>query len=114
MQLISAPEISGKIMSLIAEAREKLVIISPYYQVESWTKLRNYLERAQHRNINIEFYVREDADRSIKEIKKIGYEPLLVHRLHSKIYLNERYGIVSSMNLYESSDVGSIDIGYKT
>jgi hypothetical protein len=41
------------------------------------------------------------------EYKKIPH-------LHSKFYLNERHGIVTSMNLLLSSEINSLEIGYAT
>jgi hypothetical protein len=41
------------------------------------------------------------------EYKKIPH-------LHSKLYLNEKYGIVTSMNLLLSSEINSLEIGYAT
>lgn len=37
-----------------------------------------------------------------------------IPHLHSKLYLNEKYGIVTSMNLLLSSEINSLEIGYAT
>ena len=37
-----------------------------------------------------------------------------IPHLHSKFYLNEKYGIVTSMNLLLSSEINSLEIGYVT
>ena len=114
MQLIKPSLISGEIMTLIEEADEKVVLICPYVKIKKWYKLLNKLKVLKQRNIDVEIYVREHENESIEEILAIGYQPILVPNLHAKVYLNEKYAIVSSMNLLLSSDTNSIDIGFKT
>ena len=101
-------------MTLIEEADEQVVLICPYVKIKKWYKLLNKLKGLKQRNINVEIYVREYENESIEEILAIGYQPILVPNLHAKVYLNEKYAIVSSMNLLLSSDTNSIDIGFKT
>lgn len=114
MQLIKPKQISGEIMTLIEEASKQLIIISPYYNVSKWYKLLNAFDSLRNKNISIEFYVRKSEHVSISEIKNIGFIPFEIPNLHTKLYLNETYGIVSSMNLNVSSDTNSLDIAYKT
>lgn len=114
MQLIKPSLISGEIMTLIEEADEKVVLICPYVKIKKWYKLLNKLKVLKQRNINVEIYVREHESESIEEIRAVGYQPILVPNLHAKVYLNEKYAIVSSMNLLLSSDTNSLDIGFKT
>ena len=109
MQLIPPAEISAKIMTLLAEAKEKIVIVSPYNNIEKWTKLKNYLNRAIENHVSIEYFVR--AGEKQKGIEDFPIEPIPVPNLHSKIYLNERQAIVASMNLVQYSDESSLDIG---
>lgn len=39
MELIQPAEISGKIMTLIDQAKEELIIVSPYNKFTYWKKL---------------------------------------------------------------------------
>jgi hypothetical protein len=96
------------------EADERLVIISPYYNLSNWTKLINTLQNVISRGIAPEVYVRENEGKSIQELRAIGIEPQLIPRLHTKLYFNEKYAIVSSMNLTQSSDDLSLDIAMKS
>ena len=114
MQLIKPKQISGEIMTLIEEASQQLIIISPYYNVSKWYKLLNAFNSLNNKNVSVEFYVRQSEHASITEIKNIGFIPFEIFNLHTKLYLNETYGIVSSMNLNVSSDTNSLDIAYKT
>lgn len=118
MEIIKPSEISGKIMSLIDEATQFVVIVSPYYNLGRWQKLTSRIEKAVERDVDFTFYVRKpetiNDQENINEINKIGFIPLEIYRLHAKIYFNESEAIISSMNLNVSSDTSSLDIGVIT
>lgn len=114
MELINPAEISGKIMTLIDNATETIIIISPYIKISKWTKLTNRIKEAQKRGVKFEWFIRKDSTESIEEVKNLGITPVEIENLHSKIYVNEKAAIVTSMNLHYYSDSNSIDIGYLT
>lgn len=112
MELIQPAEISGKIMTLIDQAKKCLIIVSPYNKFTYWKKLTQRIEKAKQRGVNIKWYIRKNVDNNVEQIRQIGIEPHEVENLHCKLYLNERHAVVTSMNLHEYSDTSSIDIGY--
>jgi hypothetical protein len=114
MKLIKPSEISGRIMTLIEEADEKLILISPYYNISRWDKLLNRIRDLKDRRIYVELYVREFENASIKEITNQGFKFNTIPNLHTKLYLNEKEAIVSYMNLNQSSDTNSLDIALAT
>ena len=114
MIFIPPMEISGKIMTLIEEAEKELIIVSPYVEFKNWDKLKRCLRNARDRNVAITFYVRENVKQDLDPIKEINAKIVYVKDLHAKIYLNEVNGIVSSQNLYQYSDINSIDFAYST
>lgn len=114
MELIRPAEISGKIMTLIESAKEKVVIVSPYNKINSWTKLTNRIKEAKKKGVEFEWYIRKNIDGNYKEVAELGIVPIEIENLHCKIYLNEKSAIVTSMNLHSYSDTNSIDIGYCT
>lgn len=114
MKLIKPKQISGEIMTLLDEADKEVNIISPYIKVSQWKKLENTFDKLKERNVLVKFFYRQDETRTHEEIKKLGFAAFPIEKLHCKIYLNENYGIVSSMNLYKFSDENSLDIAYKT
>jgi len=114
MKLIKPSNISGEIMTLMEEADEKVILVSPYCKFREWRKLTNKFKDLQSRNIEIEFYVRAGEHDTISEVEALNISPITIPRLHAKLYLNEKNAIVSSMNLTKSSDDASLDIGYKT
>lgn len=114
MQLIKPSQISGEIMTLIEEADKKVILVSPYFRVSKWYKFLNRLDAAKRRNLEVEIYVREGEYESIDEVLETGFHPITVPNLHTKLYINEKQAIVSSMNLLLSSDTSSLDIALKT
>lgn len=101
-------------MTLIEEADERLILVSPYCNFNNWNKLKKSFEILDKEKVSIEFYVREGESKSIKEVEELGFKSSTIKNLHTKLYLNEKYGIVSSMNLVVFSDSNSLDIAYKT
>lgn len=114
MQLIKPKQISGEIMTLIEEADSKVILVCPYYRISKWYKLLNTLEALKKRNVEVEFYVRDNEYESISEVESAGFNPICIPNLHTKLYLNEQYGIVSSMNLLLSSENNSLEIAMRT
>ncbi len=114
MKLIKPSQISGEIMTLIEEADKKLIIVSPYCKFSDWKKFINTIDFLKRKNTIVEFYVREGEAKTNDEVKKIGFNPISVPNLHTKLYINEKYAIVSSMNLLTYSDMNSLDIAYQT
>ena len=106
--------ISGEIMTLIEEAEKNLIIISPYYGLRKWYKLLHTFSALKEKNVAVEFYVRKGEIASINEIQEIGFLPVEIPNLHTKLYLNEKEAIVSSMNLNHASDTNSLDIAMKS
>ncbi|MGB0432514.1 MAG: hypothetical protein ACPGLV_18705 [Bacteroidia bacterium] len=116
MKFIKPSEISSKIMTMIDETDEFLYLVSPYIKIAKWYKLINKFNRLKERNIPFKFFVRDDNrnSESKAELKNLKYDFTALQNLHTKLYINENYAIVTSMNLLLSSEINSIEIGYRT
>jgi hypothetical protein len=114
MKLIKPSQISGEIMTLIEEADKKLVLVSPYCSFSKWNKFLKAISFVKRKKIPVEFYVRYGEPKSTAEVASIGFKPIEISNLHTKLYFNETMAIISSMNLVEYSDSNSLDIAYKT
>ncbi|OBY65983.1 phospholipase D-like domain-containing protein [Polaribacter vadi] len=110
MKIINPNEIGSKISTLISESQEKIVVVSPYLGLSTWKKILINLKKAKERNVEIKFYYREIKDKDFYVLKALGVSLFQIDGLHTKLYFNESRVIVSSMNLYESSDLYSTDI----
>lgn len=116
MKFIKPNEISSKIMTLIEESDEFVIVVSPYVKISKWYKLLKKFENLNSRNIPVEFIIRDDSTNqaSFQELDNLKIKYNAVKDLHCKLYLNEKYAIVSSMNLLLSSEINSIELAYQT
>ena len=97
---------------LIETAGKELVIISPYIQISE--KIFKLLKESEKRGVEITLIYKE-VELSEKERKKFDeienlnllYQP----NLHSKCIYNEKYLLVTSMNLYEFSQKHNREMG---
>jgi len=110
MKIINPNEIGAKISTLITEAFEKFYVVSPYIDLSNWKKITVNLKNATQRGVKIKFFIREIREKDSIILKSLGIEIIQIKGLHTKLYFNEKEVIVSSMNLYEFSDLHSIDI----
>ena len=107
-------DIPSEILNLLEESEEYVVIVSPY--ISLWDNLTFSLKKSIKRKVVIKWYYREGEVKSnvINELEKIGVKMKGIGNLHSKLYLSEKLGIVSSMNLYEYSSKSNREIGLVT
>ena len=116
MRFIKPSEISSKIMTLIEESDEYVILVSPYVKITKWYKLLKKIDNLNRRQIPISLIIRDDRTNqtSFEELNELGYKYTAIKDLHCKLYLNEKYAIVSSMNLLLSSEINSLEIAYQT
>lgn len=114
MKFIPPLEITSKLMTLIEEAKKELIIVSPYVNVSKWGKMKSCLERAINRGVKVTIIARKNADQDLSYIQSLNVKLHLIMDLHAKLYLNDKYGIVTSQNLLQYSDNNSIEIAYQT
>jgi len=112
--------ISAKITNIIDEAEEYCFLITPYFN--EWIHLERSLEAANKQKKRIVFFFsekqdldeykdRKKKDRITEFYKKYNFDIIYIKNLHAKIYLNEKEAIITSMNLYDSSNRYNYEIG---
>ncbi len=116
MKWIKPSEISARILTLLDESDERVIIVSPYMKISKWYKFINKVNGLRARNIIPEVYVRDDPENkdTYRDLDQLALEYQKIPHLHCKLYMNEKNGIVTSMNLLLSSDINSLEIGYAT
>lgn len=116
MKFIKPSEISSKIMTLIDESDEYVILVSPYVKISKWYKLLKKIENLKRRKIPFEFIIRDDNTNqaSYEELTSLNVRFTSIPDLHCKLYINEKYAIISSMNLLLSSEINSLEIAYIT
>jgi hypothetical protein len=116
VKFIKPSEISARILTLLDESDQWVIIVSPYLKISKWYKFMNKINGLEARNIIIKIYVRDDPENkaTFRDLDRLSLEYKKIPHLHCKLYMNERYGIVTSMNLLLSSEISSLEIGYAT
>ena len=64
MKLIKPSEISARILTLLEESDERVIIVSPYMKISKWYKFMNKVSGLKTRRIHTEIYVGEDPNNS--------------------------------------------------
>jgi hypothetical protein len=101
MKLIHPFNVTGRLLALIREAKEELVIVSPSINLTYWQQPATAIKQALARGVIVTCYICGDAgsDVSQSQVEQLGLTPILVENLHARIYYNEADGIVTSMSL---------------
>lgn len=97
---------------LIKNAKERLILISPYLRLND--RIKELLEDKDRLKIDIRIvYGKSDLHpEEIKWLQKLDYVRLsFCKNLHAKCYLNESECIISSLNLYEFSQINNNEMG---
>lgn len=116
-QFIYDEQIEPAIVRIIDGARKRLVLVSPFNEYS--TRVHQALKRAAARQgLSITVVCRKEQQQTERPLweqleSDYGAKVLLVERLHAKIYLNETRGVITSMNLYQSSTAENKEIGFR-
>ncbi len=97
---------------LIKDTTERLIIISPYLKFNN--RIRLLLEDKNRLKIDVRIvYGKVDLRR--EEVQWLSGLPYIrtsfLKDLHAKCYLNEKWCVISSMNLYEFSQQNNYELG---
>ncbi|RAU81960.1 phospholipase D family protein [Pontibacter arcticus] len=104
--------VSYHLQQLINKANEKLVLISPYLKINE--RIKQSLEDKNRLKIDIRVIygkneLQPEENNWLKSMSSIRSS--FCKDLHAKCYLNEREAIITSMNLYEFSQINNNEMG---
>jgi len=117
MDVLSSPEISREIVSLMENANKSLLLVTPYF--DGWDRFAIAIKDAVlKRHVAVVLLVRGGDDRArqeatTRELAAIGVRVEFLRRLHAKVYINESQAILTSMNLLKSSANDSWEIALR-
>ncbi len=97
---------------LIKSAKERLIIISPFLKFND--RMKELLEDKNRLKIDVRvvFGKSELQPQEIKWLRSLDFvRTSFCQNLHAKCYLNEESAIITSMNLYEFSQVNNNEMG---
>ncbi|MEN6456932.1 MAG: hypothetical protein ABFD10_21975 [Prolixibacteraceae bacterium] len=103
MKIFKTEENIESIVSLISNAKEFVVIVSPFNQLAGWDELINTINKAAERNISISYYVRKGE--GLNGLEGINVKVFEVPLLHAKMFFSESEAIISSGNLTNRPDL---------
>ena len=113
--LASTAAITSEIEKLINESNgEKLILVTPYLKIARQFK-NNIQDQVKFRT-SITVVVREGESHDPADINFLQELKINLHthqNLHAKCYLNQKTAIITSMNLYEYSQLNNTELGMK-
>jgi len=112
-KFLDGPTVQSSLIDLIKNTERELFIISPYLKISQMMK--NYLVSIDHKNIPIsiiyrsDFKINNDDNAFFNDLNNLK----LYHceNLHTKCFMNETMGIISTMNLHEHSQTHNWEMG---
>ena len=114
--VLTAGQIGSKIIEIIKEAEIYCLLITPYFEI--WHHLEDHLKTALVKNKRMAFFFRYDQKQEAKYKERINdfhnkynFDIISINNLHAKIYLNEKEALITSMNLYDYSQLNNYEIG---
>lgn len=103
MRVLNPKENISSIVSLIKNAKEYVVIVSPFNELDGWDDLINAINEKSAQHIEVSYYVRKGE--GLNGIEKIKAEIFEVPLLHAKMFYSEHEAIISSGNLTNRPDI---------
>ena len=110
--ILDTYETNTRISHISEDARKHLVIICPYLKINE--KLRRTIEVADRKGVDIfVIYGKRELDEgTMTWLKGLRHSNIsCIKDLHAKLYMNEEFAVISSMNLYEYSQVNNEELG---
>jgi len=97
---------------LIKTARDRLILISPFLKLND--RIKELLEDKNRLKIDVRIIYgkNELQNDEITWLSELSYiRTSFCKNLHAKCYLNENFCIISSLNLYEFSQINNNEMG---
>ena len=115
-KVISDSYINSDLLTLIENSEKYLVLVSPYLKL--WGHLETQIENSVKRGVDVQLWYRTDQEKKYKKtydkLSSMGVKVGKIDTLHSKLYLSEKQGLMTSMNLLDFSKSNSREIGILT
>jgi len=105
--------VQAALIEIIKTAESELYIIAPYMKISQQTQ--NYLKNTDKKNIQLTIISRSDAEipsDTVTFLNELNHAKIkLCDNLHAKCFLNEKQGLITSMNLHEHSQTHNWEMG---
>lgn len=111
-KFLNTTGVSYHLEELIKSTKDRLILISPYLQFTD--RIKEHLKNLNLQKRDIRIVYRENKlqiDEQNWLAEQVGIRTSLCKNLHAKCYLNENEAIITSMNLYEFSQMNNNEMG---
>ena len=113
VHFLNTAQAYSEIENIISKAENRLVLISPFIQIPKLL-LERLTYASEKRNVNITLVCRigKLKRHEFKSLKKINrLEILDLPNVHAKCFFNENSMVITSLNLYEHSQINNREMG---
>jgi RNA polymerase-binding transcription factor DksA len=111
-KFLNTTGVSYHLEELIRNTKDKLILISPYLQFTD--RIKEHLANLNVQKKDIRIVYRENKLQMEENNwleSQIGIRTSICKNLHAKCYINEEEAIITSMNLYEFSQMNNNEMG---
>jgi phosphatidylserine/phosphatidylglycerophosphate/cardiolipin synthase-like enzyme len=111
-EFLNTTGVSYRLEELIKHTKDKLILISPYLQFND--RIKEHLQNLNIQKKDIRIIYRENKlhpDEYNWLAQHVGIRTSICKNLHAKCYINESEAIITSMNLYEFSQMNNNEMG---
>ncbi|EDP96393.1 phospholipase D family protein [Kordia algicida OT-1] len=111
MKVIGTTKISYEIEQILDKSDDYLVLVSPYFKLTQRLKVRLSDAFKSVDNVFLLYRENEIKYQELNWLKSFSNVKIFaIKNLHAKIYLNQEYALISSMNLYEYSQINNHEV----
>ena len=111
-EFLTAKACTAKIEEMVREAGEKIWLISPYIDIDEQLKQRLRARARAGIEMRLVYRGKKLPEGESEWLNSIDSLEIRSHaNLHAKCYMNEREALITSLNLYEYSQVNNVEWG---
>ncbi len=111
-KFLNTSGVSYYLEELIKNTKDKLILVSPYLQFND--RIKEHIQNLNIQKKDIRIIYRENKlhpDENNWLANQIGVRTSICKNLHAKCYINDNEAIITSMNLYEFSQLNNNEMG---
>jgi len=111
-KFLNTSGVSYYLEELIKNTTNRIILISPYLQFND--RIKEHIQSLSSQKREIKIIFRENnlqADEHNWLVGQARVKTLICKNLHAKCYINDSEAIITSMNLYEFSQVNNNEMG---
>lgn len=111
-KFLNTSGVSFFLEELIKRTKDKVILVSPYLQFND--RIKEHIQNLNIQKKDIRIVYRENKlhpDENNWLANQIGVRTSICKNLHAKCYINDNEAIITSMNLYEFSQLNNNEMG---